>query len=286
VELGALDTLGPAVDVEVLGTLAYVAAGRSGLHVIDVSNPWFPVEIGALDTPGSAVEVEVVGDLAYVADGSSGLRVIDVSNPASPVELGALDARGDAVEVEVVGDLAYVAYRSYGLRVIDVSNPALPVEFGDVEAWGFGRDVEVVGALAYAAGHSGLQIIDFGPEYASEITVDLDIKPGGDPNAINPASGGVVPVAVLGSGSFDVLDVDATTLTFGPAGAAPTHRGGGHFADVNGDGHLDFLSHYRVRETGLVPGDTEACVTGKTLVGTPFEGCDAVEVFGPPSGLH
>jgi hypothetical protein len=38
--------------------------------------------------------------------------------------------------------------------------------------------------------------------------VDLDIKPGNDLNPINPASRGVIPVAILGSDTFDVADVD------------------------------------------------------------------------------
>jgi hypothetical protein len=295
VEIGSVSTPGSANDVEVVDNLAYVANGSTGLRVIDVSDPTSPVEVSVLDTPDSAIDVEVVCDLAYVADGGSGLRVIDVSNPALPVEIGSAlaDQRGSAFDVEVVDGLAYVAFGSSGLRVVDVSNPTSPVEVGAVDGPDHSvlpeaRGVAVVGSLAYLAqwAAAGLRVIDFGPEYASTRAVDLDIKPGSDLNAINPASGGVVPVAVLGSCSVDVLDVDATTLGFGPAAAAPAHRRGGHFADVNGDGYLDFLSHYRVGETGLVPSDMEACVTGETLDRTPFEGCDTVEVSVPPGGLH
>ncbi len=42
-----------AVDVAVVGGLAYVADYYEGLRIIDVSNPEQPVEIGALDTPGA-----------------------------------------------------------------------------------------------------------------------------------------------------------------------------------------------------------------------------------------
>ena len=116
---------------------------------------------------------------------------------------------------------------------------------------------------------------------AETLSVEIDIKPGSADNSINPSSRGVIPVAVLASEDFDALTVDPDSVRFGPAEAEKKHRHA-HVEDVHADGDLDLLLHFRTQDTGVAPGDTEACLVGETYDGVPIQGCDSVRTV-PPS---
>jgi hypothetical protein len=115
---------------------------------------------------------------------------------------------------------------------------------------------------------------------AVSIDVNIDIKPGSDPNSINLKNKGVISVAILTTEDFDALTVDADSVVFGPNEAEKAHRWA-HVGDVDDDGDLDLLLHFRTQETGIAPGDIEACVRGQTYDGIPFEACDEVRTVPP-----
>ena len=108
-----------------------------------------------------------------------------------------------------------------------------------------------------------------GPEI---ISVAIDIKPGQYPNRINLRSNAIIPVAVLTTPDFNAAAVDPATVTL--ADAMP-ERGG--MCDVDRDGDLDLLLHFRARDLNLTPYSTEAFLIGTTSDGFTIEGSDTVE---------
>ncbi len=105
--------------VEVRADRAYLAAGTSGLLVVDVSDPLKPNHLGGFKTAGNAVGVKLVEDLAYVAVGTGGLHVIDVGNPTNLTSVGTFSVPGFVTDVEVIGSTIYLTDRDRGLRILE-----------------------------------------------------------------------------------------------------------------------------------------------------------------------
>ena len=108
------------------------------------------------------------------------------------------------------------------------------------------------------------------------ISVGIDIKPGSSPNAINPEDMGVIPVAILTTGSFDASVIDPSTIKFGPNNADAVKSS---LQDVDGDGDLDMVLHFKTQQTGIACGQTSATLKGQTLAGIPIEGSDSIKVI-------
>ena len=139
---GRLALPSEATDVAVLGRYAYVAAGQSGLHVVDISNPDDPRAVLWLDTPKSADALCVTRsydadgsrrDLAFIIEGTEGILPYDITPvPDSIVDLrqGTSAYAGNAVCVkppEFVGD-PYILFLADSWRAVTafVSAPDNP----------------------------------------------------------------------------------------------------------------------------------------------------------------
>ena len=108
-----------------------------------------------------------------------------------------------------------------------------------------------------------------------QLVVSIDIMPGSSVNPINLRSRGMIPVAILSTADFDATTVDGTTVLF--AGASPSH-GSGRLKDVDRDGDLDWLGHFKTQETNIQLGDVSAGLTGTTTSGQAFQGSDSIQV--------
>ncbi|MFB0556241.1 MAG: DUF3344 domain-containing protein [Dehalococcoidia bacterium] len=130
----------------------------------------------------------------------------------------------------------------------------------------------------------------------TELELEIDIKPWSYPNTINPKSGGVVPVAILGSDTLDVTQIDPASIdvVFGPDSASPRHNindpsvfddhtedpwlyydptpwdpdsGDEVYYTCNEDDVIDLALHFRQNDTGLTHSDTTATLSGSFAIG-------------------
>jgi len=151
------------------GTMAYVASGREGLRVFDVSQPTAPVQVAALMDPVHAppgtnglevLDVAVLGGHAFLATGQHGLWVVDVADPSMPKVVSRVTDM-DARRVAVDGGTVYATDLT-GLSVVDVTDPLLPRRTGfvqtDFEVWHDQPLAVGEGFVAVAGGY--LRIVD------------------------------------------------------------------------------------------------------------------------------
>jgi hypothetical protein len=119
------------------------------------------------------------------------------------------------------------------------------------------------------------------------LEVDIDILPHNADNRLNcGAVDRVFPVAILSEGvpdGFEATDVDHTTVTFEEASEVHVDPQTGlpkrHEEDVNGDGYIDLVFHFRYGDTDLDWTATEGKLVGSLFSGEAIEGTDEVELF-------
>jgi hypothetical protein len=111
------DTPSNARGVFILDNTCYVADGRNGLILIDVSNPYQPSTVSTLNLSGYANRLYVKDSLAYIACQDAGLAIVNIKNQTQPVLVDMVKI-SYAKGVIVANPYIYVADRDLGLVII------------------------------------------------------------------------------------------------------------------------------------------------------------------------
>ncbi len=158
--LSRMQVMNSACSVVLSGNVAFVALGKTGFGVIDISDPMNPVVIGTGRTPGFAMNVAVSGSYAYIADSSYGLRVYNIDSLSNLVEVSFIQS-GIVSNVAILGDYLYAANGDSGLAVFDISTRDNPQLIRYVRTSGQAFDLSIFDNKIYVAdGDSGLCILN------------------------------------------------------------------------------------------------------------------------------
>ena len=195
---------GHALDVDVQDDVAYVALGKGGLGVVDLTTSP-PTLLNTIAVPGYATGVKVRGRRAYVAACTT-MAVVDLDARAvvgrtwtpSAVQNGVLTA--PAKDVELVGNVAFVAAGRQGTVAIDVSDASRPAVLGNcsrTEPSFYASGVRAEGEkLFVAAGEWGVLPLDVSAPATTcrqSVAPPVKTKPPGEPTCTAEAPWEVLP---------------------------------------------------------------------------------------------
>jgi hypothetical protein len=175
--LGRISTGGDSYDVQVIGDIAYVTCGYSGLKIFNISNPLNLIELGSLPEDnfgpdhhsGYAHQFFIDFPLMYIGDGRGGLHIVNVSDSKNPSSLShfidyyswdiqIVEENGDKIAFTGNG---FMGDANSGLAILNVTNPLDPILLGQIKTGGDVTDLKIVGKRAILLdGTKGLTIVN------------------------------------------------------------------------------------------------------------------------------
>ncbi len=269
-------------ELKITGTLTFSQTGetspqsenqkgrvRGGLVAFQMQDDVFDpqrcnifVSFGASNISGTLNScVTRNGQFGIVFQGLENVQIVKFDEPSGPVSNGS-----SFVELTVMGDAGDVFFLAANISV-----QAHLGGFGDA------RNTLFVEIDQPAAVNPSFTDETYTPAPAS--TVAIDVKPGSDPNCFNVNGHGVIPVAVLGSEVFDVLNIEQSSLTFGGLTVAMRGKKGPmcHAEYSNGDEYLDLTCQFEDDVGNWSPDSNEqASIEGVLIDGRPISGTDSI----------
>ncbi|MDL1975789.1 MAG: hypothetical protein LWX55_13650, partial [Deltaproteobacteria bacterium] len=142
-----------------------------------------------------------------------------------------------------------------------------------------GQQVFVAFEMETAFFFMNIAVDDISLNIDSVLPVEIDIKPGSEPNCFNNDGHGVIPVAILGSEDFDVTTIDAGSVMLEGLAVKAVGKSNkllAHYEDVDSDGYDDLVVQIEDDDLIFEEGDTTAMVTGNLNNGMPIQGSDSI----------
>lgn len=154
-------SMSAAVDVEVIGTVAFVADFLDGLKIVDVADSSAPSVIGSEWVVGLPDSIAVHGNNVYVGTGLLGVQVInaeDLSNPTWEDNICVADV---VVDVSVSGNYLLVGDVLNGVEIFAIGRDGAAEQIGSYTSWGWVEDAVVHGSKMYVKDFGGmLEVVD------------------------------------------------------------------------------------------------------------------------------
>jgi len=141
---------GVANDIIVEDSIAYIACGKGGLKIYNVSDPNNPLFINELDEIGDIWGIDLQDVYVYLV-GTQGLLIIDISNPEDLHIIGSYNKPQEKLhlEVQVEGDVAFIADYFQGLLIINISDVQNPERISKFWDFCYYRDLYVRDPYVY-----------------------------------------------------------------------------------------------------------------------------------------
>lgn len=166
-------------DLKVVGIYAFLVAGNKGVHVFDVSNPYFPKKISVIESMGRSYAIDVKGFNLYIADGIGGVRIFDVRNKENPEQLSFVPTSEKSLDLIVSGDYCFVADGEGGFRIIDISESFFPEEILNWDKSDYVNSIEVVHDYAFFSDEKGVLgiLVSGAPDSLDEYKRIIELGP-------------------------------------------------------------------------------------------------------------
>lgn len=116
-----------------------------------------------------------------------------------------------------------------------------------------------------------------------ESSMQIDLIPESEANTIKRNSGRVIPVAIMGSPSLEVVSINPRTITLEGIDVMLVGKSDKSLCkqvDINADGHPDLLCDVRTTGFRVSEGSYEIRLKAETYDKTSLRGTDRLEIVG------